>query len=155
VGFASIGAFIILFFSLVIVISTFALINGRMVESTSLAYQVERERLEQATQTSIAVESAVFDNSTSPDTTTLILNNTGQNKLELGYIDVYIDGIRLPRDPANRTIAFVEGYTLNPLHWDPGESIVITAFLDLQEGQHTARVTTDYSVQDMAVFDNG
>jgi archaellum component FlaF (FlaF/FlaG flagellin family) len=152
VGFASIGAFIMLFFALVIVISTFALINGKLVESTSLTYQVERERLESISKTSITITHLSFDNLTDPDTTTLYINNTGQKKLETGTLDAYIDGIRIPRDDANRTIAFAEDYTLNPLHWDPGESMIISVNLNLADATHTARVTTDVGIQDVKTF---
>jgi archaellum component FlaF (FlaF/FlaG flagellin family) len=149
-GFASIGAFIMLFFSLIIVISAFAMIQGRMVESTQLTIQTQQERLEQS-KTEMEVVSISYDALPTPDNTTIVLNNTGQNKIELAYLDVFIDNVRLPRDSQNRTLELV-GNAANPLHWDPGEGLRIDALLDLSEGSHMAVVSTEYGRSVSAVY---
>jgi archaellum component FlaF (FlaF/FlaG flagellin family) len=147
VGFASIGAFIMLFFSLIIIISTFIIIQGRMVETTQLAMQVERDNIEHMELTRMEIVSLQFDNLTAPDNTSIVLNNTGRNKIEMAYLDVWIDRIRLPRDSGNRTIEIVGQNAVNPLHWDPGETVKIDVMLNLATGTHRAIVSTEYGVQ--------
>jgi archaellum component FlaG (FlaF/FlaG flagellin family) len=148
-GFASIGAFIMMFFSILLIVSAFAIINGRMVASTQLALETEKERLEIVQETSIDVLSASYD--AIGKESSIIVNNTGKRKIDPTYIDVWIDGIRVPR--TSRTVSFEGENSVNPLHWDPGEQVRVDAQQELQAGNHTATVSTEEGIQDSLGFE--
>jgi archaellum component FlaF (FlaF/FlaG flagellin family) len=148
VGFASIGSFIMLFFALVIVLSTFSLIYGRMVQSTTMTYDMQNQKIEDTLST-VEITNITFDAVSSPDTTAIFVQNTGKNKLSLDYVDVFIDQIRIPRESINRTFEFAPGSgTINPLQWDPDETLIISTYLDLGAGTHYAAVTTEHGTKD-------
>ncbi len=152
-GFSSIGAFIMLFFSLLIIISTFVLIYSNLVESTNLTYNTQHDRIEHELHTSIEIENISVNTGTTPDTVTIYITNTGTNKIDTDYLDVYIDGMKIPRDNDNRTMSFAPGSTfINPLQWDSGETLKIDVYKDIDNSTHVAQVTTQYSVKDLMTF---
>ncbi len=151
-GFSGIGAYILIFFSLIIVVSVFVLIQANIIETSSLIYS-QRDRLASEMRTNIEIENISFDNLTSPDTTTAQVKNTGQTVLETDYIDVYVDRARVPRNPQNLSISFAAGSnTLNPLHWDPDETIIIEVYMDLDNSSHTLVVATEHLGRDQGSF---
>jgi len=142
-----------LFFAFLIVISTFILIYGQMVESSNLTYNIQQERLAVTVHTNLEIENITFDNLTSPDTTTLYVKNTGQNKIDLDYLDVFFDDVKIPRDNSNRTIIFApDSQAINPIHWDSDENIIIEVYMDLVNVTHLAAVTTEHGVKDTRAF---
>jgi len=153
VGFATIGSFIMMFFALVFLVSMFILIQQRMIETTSESASVQQQRFNEQVLTNIEIINISFDNLTDPDTTTMYVENSGSNKLSIEFIDLFIDGTIIPRDTANRTIAFDIGSTaINPLHWDPDEVIIIEIYLDLVNITHLATISTEYAVKDTQQF---
>ena len=152
-GYSTIGGFIILFFAVLIVASSFVMIYGRMVESTSLTYDMQRERLENEVKTRMEIINISYDNGPSPDTTTAFVRNTGSNKIDIDFLEVFVDQIRIPRDSSNRTISFAPGSAaVNPLHWDPGEDIIIEIYLDLVNVTHVLTITTEHGTRDSRAF---
>jgi len=152
-GFSSIGGFIIMFFALVFIISTFILIQGRMIDSTNLTFSIQKEKMETEMATDISIINISWDNSTVPATTTVYVENTGSVKLDPNQIDIFIDEIKIPRAEVNRTLGFTaDSMTINPLHWDPTEVIRIDAFIALRNVTHIATVTTEYSVKDAVTY---
>ncbi len=152
-GFSSIGSFILLFFALIFMVTTMALIYGDMVQSTTESYNVQKERLENQIKSNLQILNISFDNSTNPHTTTIFVENTGSNKIDLDYLDVFIDEIKITRSDNNRTISFAEGSEhINPLHWDSDETIKIEVFLNLTNVTRVATVTTEHSVKDSKIF---
>ena len=73
--------------------------------------------------------------------------------MEPRYVDVYIDGIKIPRNENNRTIQLIGNNLINPLHWDSGETLQINVTLDLASGEHYAIVSTQYGVTASKGFD--
>jgi len=152
-GFSSIGGFIILFFALIIIASSFMIIQGRLVDSTTLTFDTQQQKLATEMQTKIDIINISFDNTTAPDTTTLNIKNTGHNKINIEFIDIFIDNIKIPRYDSNRTINFApDSLTINPLHWDQDETIIIEVYLDLQNVTHIATASTEYGIIDSATF---
>ncbi len=79
---------------------------------------------------------------------------TEKKKLNTGYLDVFIDGIKIPRSDSNRTIKFTENSTfINPTIWDPDETINITVSLKLSKGTHISHVSTEYGIKDSRIFE--
>jgi archaellum component FlaF (FlaF/FlaG flagellin family) len=149
VGFSSIAAYMILFFSVIILVGSMVMIYGRMVDSSTLAYSVQQERLEQISQTRIDMESAEY----AGGIVRINVTNLGGTKLSIDYIDAYIDGVKIPRETANRTIEFApDSLVVNPLLWDPYETIVLVINHPLEPGQHRAAVSTDSGIVVEKVF---
>ena len=147
-GFSGIGAFIMLFFAIIIVASMLMIIQTGMIETASLVYS-QKDTVQKELQTRVSILNITFDNSTNPDTTTAYIQNTGQTKLDPEYIDIFIDEIKVPRDDANRTIAFEPGSTtLNPIHWDPDEVIKTEVYMDLANITHIFTITAEYNGKD-------
>lgn len=152
-GFSGIVSFILLFFALLIVMSTFILIQGEVVESTNLNYEIQKERLKTEARAGIEIVNISFDNNTDPDTTTVFVLNSGSVKLETEYIDAYIDDYKVPRDTDNRTISFAaDSVTINPLHWDPDEKIKIEIYKDIANVTHIVTIASRYGAQDSITY---
>lgn len=152
-GFASIGSFIMLFFGLLIVGSTFTIIYGKIIESSTLTQEIQTNKLENEVQTNIEIQSINFNNLTSPDTITIDIKNSGTKKINLEFFELYIDNLKIPRNLNNRTITFASGSTtINPLHWDPKEIITVEIFLNLENITHIFTATTEYGVKDTITF---
>jgi len=87
-----------------------------MIESANLVYS-QTDTVQKELQTRINILNISFDNTTTPDTTTIYIQNIGQTKLDLDDIDFYIDEIKVPRDNINRTMVFdTSSMVLNPVH---------------------------------------
>lgn len=151
-GFSNIASFMLLFFALMITVTIMAIFQTNLVETASLTFN-EQERINQEMNTRIDILNITFDNQTVPDTTTLYVKNSGSTKLQLDYVEVFIDEKKLPRKPLNRSISFAAGSdVINPLHWDPDEIIIIDAYMNLDNVSHIATVTTDLGVKDQGVY---
>ncbi len=152
-GFSSIGGFIILFFALIIVASTFMTIQGRLAESVALSNSVQNDKISRQMNTKIDIINITYDNGTTPGTTTLYIMNTGSDRLDIGYLDIFVDNIRVPRDAENRTIWFIPGSDVfNPLQWDPDETIKVEVYMDITASPHIITATTEYGIKDTAIF---
>jgi len=151
VGFGTIGGFILLFFSLIIIVSTFVLIQGRMVETTSMTFNIQKERVENQLKTQIQILNVSYN--ITPNTTTTYIENIGSIKMDLEHLDVFVDSTIIPHRNDNRTIAFADGSTsINPLHWDPDEVIKVDIHLALINRTHILTVTTEYGTKDSTAF---
>jgi archaellum component FlaF (FlaF/FlaG flagellin family) len=93
-----------------------------------------------------------FSNDTK--TTHIYLKNTGQTLLDPSKFDVYIDGIRIPRNDSNRTIeVLADTDTINLGILDPKEGLHIQVFGDIREDvTHEVTVTTQYETRDSDFF---
>jgi len=141
-----------LFFGIIIVVSTFVLIQTRMIESSIDVY-AQNEKEKEMLLTDITILNVSFDNTTDPDTTTTYIENSGKIKIDIEHLDLYMDQAKIPRLDANRTIVFVQGHdTFNPLEWDPDEQLHIEIFMDLQNITHALSTTTDNGGTDTALF---
>jgi archaellum component FlaF (FlaF/FlaG flagellin family) len=152
-GFSTIGSFIIMFFGIIILISSAVLVYNNLVENTNAAANTQKERIDNRLNTRIDITGIEYDSFFNPDRTTIYITNTGSKKLQTDYIDVFIDDIKIPRNSANRTIWFANNSNIaNPLHWDPDEIIGINVSLNLESGTHIAVVSTEYGVTDTKGF---
>ncbi|MFW6014091.1 MAG: hypothetical protein ACOCZ6_05295 [Nanoarchaeota archaeon] len=150
-GFSTIGSFIVMFFGFLILLSSVFMIFGAMVDNTiSLSAQEKEE--EKRAQTSINIINITVDREQEPDLTTFQIINDGSRKLDKNDLDVYINGDRIPRDSENRTTYFKEENKINPLHWDPGEIMIINITKELEEGKQQGIVATEFGITDSSVF---
>jgi len=149
-GFSSIVSFLMLFFALIITVSTLVAVQVNLIE-TRTAMNQQAQRQNEQFSTSIKIINISFDNETDPQTTTLFIENDGSRKLDTGQVDVFIDSVMIPRNGNNRTFEFVTN-AVNPLHWDPGETVKLHVYLNVTNVTHTVTVTTDYGVKDTTYY---
>jgi archaellum component FlaF (FlaF/FlaG flagellin family) len=153
VAFSTIASYMIFFFGILIMISSIVMVYSSMVESSNQAYNVQQQKLEGITHTIISITGISVDTSASPDEVRIEALSTGSNRLRPEYVDVYIDGTRIPRSTASRTIGFAENSSaISPLLWDPYETLQINVSLDIAPGEHIAYVTTEYGVTTSRTF---
>jgi archaellum component FlaF (FlaF/FlaG flagellin family) len=146
-AFSTIAAYMVFFFAMVIMVSSVVMIYSGMVDSSNLAYNVQRDRMEDIVGTRISVSGIGIYSGSSPDTIIINLTSAGTSKLRPEMVDVYIDGVRIPRTAAGRAFGFPDGTNVrNPLLWDPYELLQINVSLDVDPGEHVAEVTTEHGV---------
>jgi archaellum component FlaF (FlaF/FlaG flagellin family) len=152
-GFSTIGSFIIMFFGIMILISSAVFIYNNLVENTNAAANIQKERIDNRLNTRIDIGNILYEGFFDPDLTTIYVTNVGNKKLDTEYVDVFIDDIKIPRRSVNRTIWFVNDTNIaNPLHWDPDEILGINVSLDLDSGPHVIVVSTQYGITDSKGF---
>jgi archaellum component FlaF (FlaF/FlaG flagellin family) len=102
--------------------------------------------------TSIQVEMISFDEDR--NITNVYVRNTGRTMLDPLKMDVYLDGVRIPRNSTNRTIEVTDDTDLiNEGIFDPKETIHIAIFGYVDDLRtHDVTVTTPYEVKDSETF---
>ncbi|MGM5482027.1 MAG: hypothetical protein ACQESF_01055 [Nanobdellota archaeon] len=151
-GFSSIGSFIIMFFAIIVMISSAFMIYSMTIES-SVTLTQQQIRQEKISETSIQIQNVTADKIPSPDRTTLKIINDGNRRLDINDIDVYFDGIFIPRNSQNRTIGFKSPNVINPLHWDPDEILEINISKNFENGTHQVVITTEFGKSDKSIFE--
>jgi archaellum component FlaF (FlaF/FlaG flagellin family) len=74
---------------------------------------------------------------------TVVANNTGTTIIDKDLLDIYVDGVRIPRNNTNRTITVVVSTEYkNPGLWDPYESISSKIKFGLASGIHSVELYT-------------
>ncbi len=97
-------------------------------------------------ETSFKIEVVHYDSESG--ITNIYARNTGEKSHRLENVDVYLNGMRIPRDEDNRTIELLED-TIRDNEgrdiWDKGEKLVIRVFKDIGENRiHEVIVTTPH-----------
>ncbi len=152
-GFGSVAANMIMFIAVITIAASFVIFINAFAQETSTSLKVQKDRLAAEIKTDISITSISFTNTSSPDTTTVYVKNTGKTKLSLTYTDIYIDGIRFEQSDRDVT---VENDTAvgNSLIWDPTEIIKIEARLDLTNTIHKVRIVTGNGIAAEDTFSN-
>lgn len=121
-------------------------------DNAELAAQEKGKALNMQIKTAYEIEHVYYNNNT--EVTSIYLRNTGETMISPDQVDVYIDGIRIPRNSTNRTITILtDTETVNPDIWDPKEKIHIQVFMALSNTiTHEILVTTPYSGSEKETF---
>ncbi len=141
-GFSTIGSFIIMYFGMIIMITSVFVIYGTLLEGT-ITLEEQQNREYERMQTSISIDSVSFDKTKAPDMTSLNITNDGTRKLKTSDIDIYIDDNIIPRSELNRTISVISPNSINPYHWDPDEVVSINISMDVENGTHIVVVSVN------------
>ena len=101
----------------------------------------------------IEIDSIVYDNG---DKKVIInVTNDGKTRVEIDYIDIYINETRIPRLAANRTIEISSDSELkNPGLWDPKELAIINISKKLKKGDYFVEIFTkngNYAIQSFRI----
>jgi archaellum component FlaG (FlaF/FlaG flagellin family) len=101
-----------------------AVFKSMLDDSTSAAAR-EKQRAVNVMQTSFTIPSASY----SAGTVYVYVKNTGDASFDPEEMDIYLDGIRIPRDITNRTVnVTVDTDVSNVGTWDPGEELEFNVF---------------------------
>jgi archaellum component FlaG (FlaF/FlaG flagellin family) len=104
--------------------ATVFVFKSMMDESTSAAAE-EKDRTVGVMRTDFVIPSATY----SAGQILIYAKNTGRQSFDPEDMDIYIDGLRIPRNSSNRTIAVVPDTDLyNIGTWDNGEDLEIVVF---------------------------
>ena len=139
-GFGTLAANIIMFIALLILASSVVFIMSTYVQETQESLTEQKNRLVDEIRTSITIDSISYTN----ETLTIYSTNIGTTNLRLETIDLFIDGIRIPR--TSRTIT-IEPDTLvgGPSIWNPREVIKVETGISLN-GTVLIRLVTSNGV---------
>lgn len=153
-GMSTLSTHLIIFIA-VLSLSTFvvAMFNDHM-DSTTSSIKIQQNSLSQQLRTDITILVIDYVNR-EENQTTIYLENTGLTILDLDHIDVYIGGIRIPRNNESRIIEILPDTEITNIGlWDPKEQIVIVVNYELEANktynvvvtsQHGGRAVDQFS----------
>jgi archaellum component FlaF (FlaF/FlaG flagellin family) len=149
-GFGSIFVQVIFFFIVMTAILGFFSVSKTMALQTKQNINLREDRALNVLQSSVQITNLSYD--LFKTNITFIVNNTGKIMLRTEQLDIYVDGVRIPRNQTNRTITILPPDFVNPILWDPDESIAVEVAQPLLSGTHTITVITEYSTKDTTIL---
>ena len=145
--------------ALILIIASMSIATGVVVSlkdhfdsATSSVALVQAEATKEI-KTSVNIDIVKFDNIT--NTTNVFVKNSGNQKLDIDKVDVYMDKMYIPRNGTNRTIGILaDTSVIDDSIWDPKEVIYIYVYnFSLSTSQvHEIKVTTQYDGNDIYEF---
>ena len=133
-GAENVIASLILFIAVMALATTATILFKNYMDKSSGALNEQQSQSNDIMRTSFNFVMASYNDAT--QTTTAYLKNTGSTRFDPQDLDVYIDGIRIPRNSANRTIQVAEDTdNTNIGIWDPGEELEIQVFKEFSESR--------------------
>ena len=125
-------ASLILFIAVMALATTTTIVFKNYLDKSGAAVNEQQQKSVDIMKTSFNIAIATYNDAT----TTIYVKNTGSTRFDPQDIDIYIDGIRIPRNSGNRTIQVTEDTdTINPGIWDPQEELEIQVFKEYSNSQ--------------------
>lgn len=125
-GESTIIANLILFISVMGMAATVVAVFKTMLDDSTSAAAREKQRAVNVMQTSFTIPSASY----SAGTVFVYVKNTGDASFDPDDMDIYLDGIRIPRNATNRTVQVTADTDLSDVGtWDPGEELEFNVFI--------------------------
>ncbi len=122
-GAENVIASLILFIAVMALATTTTIVFKNYLDKSANAVNTQQTKSVDVMQTSFTIDSAAYNG---VNTTRIYVKNTGSTQFDPGNIDVYLNGVRIPRSNANRTINVTpDTDTINTGIWDPGEELEI------------------------------
>ena len=151
-GMSTVITQVILFIAVLGIVSGLLVSIKNYTDKTEGAFSTKSNEYNQIIRTNIKIEVVQHNNFT--NTTWVYVRNTGQTNMKPEQIDVYIDGVRFPRNNSNRTIEVLWDTEIEDVGiWNPKEELLIKAFMWLNENiTHDVIITTPYEVRDSESF---
>lgn len=129
-GFGNIISQVILFMSIMVTLVVISLVFNSYINTTNNSLQAQHENVVNRLETSFNIVNVTYDELNT--NVKLHLRNTGSIKVDPSRVDLFVGNYRFSREEINVTI--LESTNLiNPLHWDPGEILVIKISYTLNE----------------------
>jgi archaellum component FlaF (FlaF/FlaG flagellin family) len=151
-GMSTIITHVILFIAVISIASGLLIGIKNFADQSESAFNTKKDEFNQQIGTDITIEVIHYNNQT--DQTSIFVKNTGLTIMKPSQIDVYIDGLRIPRNDTNRSIAVLSDTdTVDIGFWNPKEELKIVVNLALNENKsHDVIVTTPYETSDTETF---
>lgn len=125
-GAENVIASLILFIAVMGLATTTTIIFKNNMDSSANAVAEQQQRSTDVLKTAFVIALATYDD---VNTTYVYVKNTGSTRFYPIDIDVYLDGVRVPRSDANRTInVTADTDSVNVGIWDPDEELEIQVF---------------------------
>lgn len=152
-GFGNVASALILFISSITIATGVVLSFQDYYDSTTSSVSLVQAAITQEMKTDIAIEVVDYDNDS--NTTKVYVKNSGNQKLDIDKVDVYMDKIYIPRNDTNRSISILtDTNVVDDTLWDPKEQILIEVYNYglTSTVVHELTVTTQFNVQDTYEF---
>ena len=131
-GAENVIASLILFIAVMALATTTTIVFKNYLDRSGAAVNEQQQRSTDIMQTSFNIAIATYTD----EITTIYVKNTGSTRFNPEDIDIYIDGIRIPRNSGNRTIQVTDDTdNINPGIWDPQEELEIQVFKEYTTSQ--------------------
>lgn len=149
-GAENVVASLILFIAVMALATTTTIVFKNYMDRSGSAVAEQQTRNTDIIQTNFRIAIATYNE----QTTTAYVKNTGSTRFEPEDIDLYIDGIRIPRNESNRSISVTtDTDTTNTGIWDPQEELEIQIFKEYTNSQtRTLIVSVPNGVQAKTEF---
>jgi len=144
-GLATVAAQIILFTTLIYAATVLVIsIKDYSLTATDSFDQKHELSLDEL-KTDIDIQSIIYV----AGNISISVKNSGKTILKLDYIDVYVNGTRIPRNDTNRTISMNSTSDLfNPGLWDPDEYLNIYVNETIATGLYRIDILTQHQGKD-------
>ncbi len=149
-GAENVIASLILFIAVMSLATTATILFKNYTDSSATAVQQQQQRSIDLMNTRISFSLVTYDQGS----IIAYLRNTGSTRFDPQTIDVYVDGIRIPRNQGNRTITVLEDTDhINPGIWDPREEVELVVFRTFNTSQtRTLTISTENGYTISEVF---
>lgn len=143
---------VIMFIAVVTVTSILVVVFNGYITDTSNSITIKNDFLVNQLKSDISIDVVSYDSGI--NTTSVYVKNTGKVALKVNDTDIYLNGLRIPRNDTNRTIeVLVDTDSVNPGIWDPKEEVLIQVFQKLNSSfSHDVIVSTQYDAKDTEEF---
>lgn len=147
---STIIANLIIFVAVMGMAATTVFVFKNMIDDSSNAAAEEKDSAVSVMNTNFIISSATYNSGT----VYVYVKNTGQEQFDPADLDIYLDGIRIPRDVSNRTVEVSSDTdTINTGIWDNGEEVEFDVFINYTVPQtHTVEVYTPNGVKAESMF---
>lgn len=150
-GFSTVGSFVVMFFAILIMISSVFMIYSNVIGGTAAINEQQEQRAKRLA-TSINILNVSVTESLEDDKTTINILNDGQRNFDPQEIDVYLDGEYIARESENLSKGFKSDNSVNPMHFDPGEIYQVNITKDIDNSTHQIVVTAEFGITDSTTF---
>ena len=149
-GAENVIASLILFIAVMALATTTTVVFKNYLDRSGAAVNEQQQKSVDIMKTSFNIAIATYTDAT----TTTYVKNTGSTRFDPEDIDIYIDGIRIPRNSGNRSIQVTpDTDTTNPGIWDPQEELEIQIFKEFPNSQtRTLLISTPNGVTAQTEF---
>ena len=151
-GFSGMASQVIMFIAVISVTSILVVVFNGYITDTSNSITIKNDYLVKQLKSDISIDVVSYDSSS--DTTLVYVKNTGKIALRTNETDVYLNGLRIPRNESNRTIqVLTDTDPINPGTCDPKEQVLVKAFQRLNSSySHKVIISAEYEVSDLEEF---
>lgn len=149
-GAENVIASLILFIAVMALATTTTVVFKNYLDRSGAAVNEQQQKSVDIMKTSFNIAIATYNDAT----TTTYVKNTGSTRFDPQDIDIYIDGIRVPRNSGNRSIQVTSDTdTTNTGIWDPQEELEIEIYKEYTTSQtRTLLITTPNGVTTQTEF---